>query len=237
MERTLTVDARFAGPPGVGNGGYVSGRMAALVGGPAEVTLRLPTPLGRPLRVVEGDDGVVRAMDGAAPIAEARPAEPDLELPAPVGLEAAEAAAVWGRERQAERSLYADCFVCGGNRAPGDGLRLALGPVDGALFAGPWRPEPSLAGADGLVDPVFVWSALDCPSAMAVLDGRESALLLGRMTARVRRCPRVGEATVIVSWALERAGRKSGAGSALFDAGGDCLAFARTLWFRPRPGF
>ena len=35
------IEARFRGPPGVGNGGYVAGRMAALLGRqPLEVTLR-----------------------------------------------------------------------------------------------------------------------------------------------------------------------------------------------------
>ena len=36
----LTIPSRFNGPAGVGNGGYVCGRIAAYVDGPAAVTLR-----------------------------------------------------------------------------------------------------------------------------------------------------------------------------------------------------
>ena len=37
---TLSIDRRFCGPPGSGNGGYTAGRLAALIGDPAEITLR-----------------------------------------------------------------------------------------------------------------------------------------------------------------------------------------------------
>ena len=44
------IDSRFRGPAASGNGGYTCGLVAACVGNPAEVTLRLPPPLERPLR-------------------------------------------------------------------------------------------------------------------------------------------------------------------------------------------
>ena len=53
----LTIPSRFNGPAGVGNGGYVCGRIAAYVDGPATVTLRRPTPLGAPM-AIERDRGV-----------------------------------------------------------------------------------------------------------------------------------------------------------------------------------
>ncbi len=40
---------RFCGPPGMANGGFACGSIAALHGGAAEVTLRRPLPLERPL--------------------------------------------------------------------------------------------------------------------------------------------------------------------------------------------
>ena len=46
MTGSLTVARRFCGPPGSGNGGYVCGLIAGFLDGPAEVTLRLPPPLG-----------------------------------------------------------------------------------------------------------------------------------------------------------------------------------------------
>src|SRR6185436_9559900 len=53
----LTIDPRYRGPDTSGNGGYTCGLVAAHVAGDAEVTLRLPPPLGRPLRVEPRDDG------------------------------------------------------------------------------------------------------------------------------------------------------------------------------------
>src|SRR3546814_6879537 len=73
MSDTITIEGRFCGPPGMGNGGYVCGKLAAYVDGPAEVTLRRPTPLDRPLAVVR-EAGLARLMDGDAVLAEARPA-------------------------------------------------------------------------------------------------------------------------------------------------------------------
>lgn len=46
---TITISARFDGPPTTGNGGYVCGLVARHVDGPAEVTLWAPPPLERPL--------------------------------------------------------------------------------------------------------------------------------------------------------------------------------------------
>jgi hypothetical protein len=43
--------ARFCGPPGSGNGGYTAGRLAAMIGNPAETTLRRPPPLETGMRV------------------------------------------------------------------------------------------------------------------------------------------------------------------------------------------
>jgi hypothetical protein len=53
----LTIPSRFNGPAGVGNGGYVCGRIAAYVDGPATVTLRRPPPLDTPMEVERAGDG------------------------------------------------------------------------------------------------------------------------------------------------------------------------------------
>src|SRR4051812_14629178 len=90
---TITIERRFRGPRGSGNGGYTCGVVAGLVGGSAEVTLRSPPPLDRPL-AVERVDGRVRIRDGDLLVAEGRPAEPDVEPPAPVSFADAEAAAL-----------------------------------------------------------------------------------------------------------------------------------------------
>jgi hypothetical protein len=49
---TLTIPARFNGPPSSANGGYTCGLVAGLVGTEvASVSLRAPPPLERPLAV------------------------------------------------------------------------------------------------------------------------------------------------------------------------------------------
>ncbi len=51
MTATLTIAKRFHGPPASGNGGYVCGRLARFIPGPAVVRLKAPPPLERPLTV------------------------------------------------------------------------------------------------------------------------------------------------------------------------------------------
>src|SRR6478609_7045434 len=69
----LTIPSRFNGPAGVGNGGYVCGRIAAYVDGPATVTLRRPPPLDTPMEVERDGDGSVRVRHGRTLIGEAVP--------------------------------------------------------------------------------------------------------------------------------------------------------------------
>ena len=71
MDRELRVAARFCGPPGAANGGYLAGKLAALVGGDVEVTLRHATPLERILRVRRVTGGV-DLYDADRVLAEAR---------------------------------------------------------------------------------------------------------------------------------------------------------------------
>jgi hypothetical protein len=80
---TVSVPARFNGPPASGQGGYSSGVLTAHLAGPAAVLLRRPIPLDQELEVrVEKDDAkrvadgtVARAFDTAGElIAEVVPA-------------------------------------------------------------------------------------------------------------------------------------------------------------------
>jgi hypothetical protein len=234
----LRVAARFCGPPGVANGGVASGSLAALLGGAAEITLRRPVPLERPLPVRGDGDGTLVVEDGGALLAEARPAKAAGELLAVPGNaavtpEAAEAAA--GRSRYYDAPVFPGCFVCGPARPPGDGLQIFPGRVIGrALWAAPWAPDTSVAGAGGRVRPEVVWAALDCPSGIAAAEAADlpagTAVVLGRMAATVGRPPRPGDRCRVVAWPLAGDGRKLGAGSALLGPDGEVLAAARTVW-------
>ena len=99
MTDSMVIDSRFCGPPGSGNGGYVCGRVAAYLDGPATVTLRRPPPLATPMTVEQDGDSSVRIQHGHTLIAEATssPGSPAPQIPGPVSM--AEAHAVAGRAR------------------------------------------------------------------------------------------------------------------------------------------
>jgi hypothetical protein len=237
---TLTIAGRFCGPPGSGNGGYVAGLLAATLGhlGPVEVTLHRPVPLDRALRVQGG-----RLLDeDGTPLAEARAASAeDLPpVPRPPGPDAAAAASrrFIGFRAHGVRG----CFVCGTSRAEGDGLRIFPGAEPAQAggerqVAAPWTPDASLAGPDGAVRPEFVWAALDCPGAFALMaGGRAEAMLLGRITARLAGTVHPGERCVVLGWPIGAEGRKRFAGTAVFGADGGLRGLARAVWFTPAAG-
>jgi hypothetical protein len=241
MTESLVIASRFCGPPGSGNGGYVCGRIAGYVDGPVTVTLRRPPPLATPMAVERGGGSSVRIHHGRTLIAEATssPDGPALEIPGPVSAE--EAQAVAGRARYYTDPVFPDCFVCGTGRGPGDGLRIFPGPLAGRpLWAAPWTPDPSVAGAGGRVRPEVVWAALDCPSGIAAAEAADlagdTAILLGRMTASLAVLPVAGEQCLVIAWPGGRDGRKLLAGSALLGPGGKVLAAAAAIWLTvPRP--
>jgi hypothetical protein len=241
MTESLVIPSRFCGPPGSGNGGYVCGRIAAYVDGPVTVTLRRPPPLDTPMAVERGGESSVRIHHGRTLIAEATssPGSPAPEIPGPVSM--AEAHAVAGCARYYTDPVFPDCFVCGVNRQPGDGLRILAGPLAGRpLWAAPWIPHPSVTDAGGRVRPEVVWAALDCPSGIAAAEAaglaRHTAILLGRMTASLAAPPVAGDQCLAIAWPGGRDGRKLLAGSALLGPGGKVLAAARAVWLTvPRP--
>ena len=241
MTDSLVIPSRFCGPPGSGNGGYVCGRIAAYVDGPVAVTLRRPPPLATSMAIERGGESSVRIHHGRTMIAEAAssPGSPALGIPSPVSV--AEAHAVAGCARYYTDPVFPGCFVCGMGRGPGDGLRIFPGPLPGRpLWAAPWTPDPSVTDADGRVRSEVVWAALDCPSGIAAAEAaglaRDTAILLGRMTASLAVLPVAGDQCRVIAWPGGRDGRKLTAGSALLGPGGKVLAAARTLWLTvPRP--
>ena len=225
---------RFRGPPGAANGGYACGTLAARLNGAAEVTLRRPVPLERPLLLRDGD-GVLLLEDEGQLCAEARVSTTPVGQSVPRPPTLAEARAAAGRAAYYDAPVFPGCFGCGPARAQGDGLRIFPGPVPGReVLAAPWSPDPSVGGPDGLVPEEVVWAALDCPGGVAVAEAlatpAEGAALLGRMTARLDGPVRIGTAHRVVAWLLERDGRKHIAGSALFGPDDELLAVARAVW-------
>ena len=220
----LTIEGHFNGPKGSANGGYTCGLIAGLLGGRAEVTLRSPPPLDRPLDVArEGERLLVR--DGDALVAEAAPLEVELDVPKAPSYEEAERASA--RYPGFEEHAFPTCFVCGPERERGDGLRIFAGPLRDGRVASPWIPAE--------VAPEVIWAALDCPGAIAVGYPERGETLLGRFAVEIEELPRVGERCVVVGWPLGEEGRKLYAGTALFGEDGRQLASARATWILPLP--
>ena len=110
-----------------GNGGYTAGRLAAFVDGPAEVTLRLPPPLDRPLTVAERTAACC-LLDGEALVAEARPGSARRRG-------AGRRHVRRGREGCSHHvrftgENFSECFTCG--IRPDDGLCIHAGRGRGA---------------------------------------------------------------------------------------------------------
>jgi hypothetical protein len=219
---SIKIGRRYRGPAQSANGGYAAGVLAGFLDAPAEVTLRLPPPLDRPLAVVADGERVL-LLDGEELVAEAGPGAPGIELPASISLAEAEAAATrhvrWGGEN------FSECFSCGVR--PDDGLCIHVGAVeDRDLHAAPWTARE--------VTPEVVWAAIDCAGAYAVGGPGRGEVLLGRMAAEIRRLPEEGERCIVLAWPLGEDGRKLYAGTALTSAEGELLALARQTWIAPR---
>ena len=227
----VRIDRRFRGPPASGNGGYVCGVVARHIGPSAVVTLRRPIPLDTDLSIELGADGAI-LRSGDDILAEGRPERVEIGEPRAVSFDAAQGAS--DRVADGDRTHpLPGCFVCGPERAPGDGLRIRPGPLDGAeeVLAAPWRPGLDLCDPDGRIAVEFVWAALDCPSVFAATVGEASPpMLLGRLAASVRQRPRAGEPCVVTAWPTGRDGRKLYAAAALFGADGALLAGAQATW-------
>lgn len=234
QSQTVSIDARFNGPPGSGNGGYVCGLLATLIDGPSEATLRAPPPLETPLTLTQSDNGAVTLRAGDALIGEAKPlAHFDLAAPSAPTLDEARAAAQ--RYAGARDHAFPTCFVCGPGRPAHDGLDLFTGRVaQRDLVACTWTPSADLADENGVVRPAFIHAALDCPSYWALPHAGKPALL-ARLSANIDAAlPSAGEELIVVGWYLNSDGRKHNGAAALYHADGRLIARSQALWIEPR---
>lgn len=250
MTQSLTIPARFRGPPSSGNGGYVAGAVAEhfprLTGADAavEVTLRAPIPLDTPMQLDCSGESHLSLTLGDQLIAEAAPAYLSLDVPEPPSCSAALQARPGSPALDARvnplipggTGFHPVCVCCGADVAEGEGLRVFAAPVPGFDgVAAAWRPHPAFGDAHGLLPERLVWTALDCPGQFAWLAAGIRTGLLGRMTARVLRPVPVDADYVVIGWRLEVERRKHFAGTALFDADGALCALSRQTWIGRMP--
>ena len=143
MRTTVEVAERFQGPPGTGNGGYVSGMLASylpesIAARGVEATLRAPTPLDVSLEVAS-EASRIAAYSGEVLIGEAIPAELDLHVPTPPSYAQALAAQPHSAalDPRVENvvpggvGFHPVCFCCGADVPEGIGLRVFAAPVAG----------------------------------------------------------------------------------------------------------
>jgi hypothetical protein len=229
---TVFVAPRFRGPATSANGGYFAGLVASLASRTVSVRLLAPPPLSTEFSVRELADGALQVLHGETPIGEGRPAVLQLDPPpAPDYLEALEASRRYAGFRH---HRFPSCFVCGTQRARGDGLRIFAGPIpERDLVAAPWVPDASLDGGDGKARAEFMSAALDCPGYYAVAPD-DRMMLLAELTAHIDRRVHIGESCTLIGWQIGVSGRKHEAGTAIFDGKGELCGRARALWIEPR---
>ncbi len=232
MTDQITIPKRFCGPPDSGNGGYVCGLLAGYASGDAEVTLRMPPPLERPLDVVRDADGGASLMDGDKLVAEAKPAEIDVDAPGAPSWDEAVVAAKRGYANRGNEQ-YNSCWVCGLDRGPGDGLCIFPGPIaEGSReMLATWIPDATVAHPDGIVPPEIVWSALDCPSGFPYIQPT-GVVVLGRYAVKRMAPIRRDERYIVRGWRTGIDGRKMHSSSALYTADGELCAVSKATWIQ-----
>lgn len=234
----VRIGRRFQGPAQSGNGGYTAGlvgtalREVAAAGTVPQVTLRLPPPLEVDLNLLVDSDeaklvGPESLTAGAIPVPADVLADATIDPVSPEEAHAAESL-----YRGLVNHPFPGCFGCG--PANPEGLQLRPGLLGDGRTACTWHPAKDLVAADGLVDPVYLWAALDCPGGWSIdLEGRPS--VLGQMTAAIDGRPSPGELCLIMGRHLAEDGRKTYTATTLYNAGGLVLARARHTWITVDP--
>ena len=227
MKNELIIEPRFCGPSNSGNGGYVCGKLANNVDYIAEVTLRQPPPLNTKMEIMVGEESL-KLMHSNEIIATIRPGTIDFEAPkAPSFKKAIEASKNYVGFKT---HPYPNCFVCGPNRESPDALCIFPGKTpNGKMIAAPWRPNELLSDGKGNVKNEFIWSALDCPGGLVVLE-ESNKILLGRMTANIKHKISVDEKCVVIGWLKGIEGRKFFSGTAIYSESCGLCAVANATW-------
>lgn len=226
MTGGISIDPRFQGISGIGQGGHFAGLLAERRRAPTRVWFRAPIPLGRNMSLDEREETLV-VRDGPTEIALAENAAVQTDPPPAVSLDEADQGRRWALRR---RILRAEgCFSCG--MGP-ESFRVHAGRVRGGLFATPYTPPPWTAGPEGTVSDRFLWAALDCAAGWTVsLDGPTTPAVTGWLAAEIATAVAPGTPLVVVAAAEDGwTGRKRMASSAAYTGDGTLVAKADSLW-------
>jgi hypothetical protein len=232
MSETVSIDERFQGVTGQGQGGHAAGLLAERIDGQASADFFSPIPIGRSLTVHPGD-GRFELVDAGTLVLRVRPTDNEIVVPAPATID--EAADAQTRSPVHRHAVVPDCYSCG---TVAGTMAVHAGPLSGRPeFATTWTPPAWSADADGQVLDRHVWAATDCPAgwcAGSAEDGSFRLAVTGSMTAAMLGRVDAGVTYAIVAWAGPWKGRRVHAGTALFDAAGSCLAATTSTWIALR---
>jgi hypothetical protein len=227
--QSVTVPARFCGPPDSGNGGYTCGLIAKELGGVVECTLRSPVPLEASLDIERTQSGGI-LRHGDKVIVEASSTTIDIAPPAPIALETATAAMKSSYALDA-RHPFPTCFVCGPKRQAHDGLEIFPAAINESLYAATWLPAAEFGDSCQFLRPEFLWAATDCPTGFAAGFPIAGKLVTGRLAVEQLQPIKVGERCLLLSWPLRIEGRKHFSAACLYQNQNPC-AVARATWIR-----
>ena len=225
MTNAAPVDARFDGIPGFTQGGWLAGRVAALIGPEAEVRLLRPFRSGRSL-LVERTEGGARALSDGEVVAEGRAWSEPITAPPPPSVEhALRASEAYPGFRD---HPFPSCYCCGPQRADGDGLRIFPGPLGQGVLAAHFTPRAPHCDAQGQATVETLWSASDCPALWALMHaeppGTGRCVVTGTLALRQLGPVRRDEPHAIVSWKTAESGRRLHAAVAFFGPDGTLRA-------------
>jgi hypothetical protein len=175
----------------------------------------------------------VTLFDGDRVVAEGGPAELELDVPDPPSLDEARQASA--RCPWTDRHPFPGCFGCGPERSQDEAVAIVMGPLGGdELFAAPWTPLADFADADGAVGPLYVWAALDCPTAAPAVPSDAPASVLGRLTGCLVAPVTPERPHTVMAWLIGHDGRKHRGGAAIYGPDGDLCAYSEGLWIELR---
>jgi hypothetical protein len=234
----FAIDLRYEGIPGVSLGGYVAGLAAKELGPSVAVTLSKAVPPGSTVTLERSESQVLLRLDGEPAATAVRS---QLETTAPKAVAPDEAEQASERYPGFNHHFFPNCFTCGPGRAPGDGLRIFPGPVEGRpVVATLWRPPSLVWRGDRTVALEFLWAALDCPAIWGfIVHGGAQAddrAVTGRLELRQHAQVPGDAASIVVGWPIEREGRRIIAGAAIFSESGQLLVEARQTMILTQKG-
>ncbi len=232
MLGTIRLDDWQEGPPGSGQGGLTAYRFCAVVGQELSVRFHAPIPIGIDL-VVDRDDatGGYTLTDEANETLILSGHPHRFDSPPPASLTVAEAEAA--RRRAATMTdlpRLPTCFSCGVER---ESMGVHPGPLADGRFATDLTPPDWALAADGTVEPWAFWAALDCSAGLMMAAGPDGRVAVtGNYQLKMHQSAVVPGTFAVVAVPVDDGwdGRKRRAASAAFDAAGNLVAQATSLW-------